>query len=198
MTSKTENGKYVKSPLENKLSFKLLIIGDRGVGKTSLQLRFCRYKTVTMNGKMIKLQIWDTAGQEHFHTLRRPFYRGTHGVIIVFDLTDMETFQNVERWTKEVEEYGESHVVKLIVGNKLDLKDKRVVTFEMGKELADRLGAPYFETSALASTHVKPVFMILTAKIKQVFEKGGFTQLTDSFRLSDEKPMSGNVWDCGC
>ncbi|WAR19570.1 YPTC1-like protein [Mya arenaria] len=199
MTTKTENGTYDNRLLENDLLFKLLIIGDSGVGKSNLLLRYADDTFTEHHISTIGVDFWDTAGQERFNTITKAFYRGTHGVIIVFDLTDMETFQNVARWMKDVDQYGGSHVVKLLVGNKSDLKDKRVVTFEMGKGLADRLCAPYLETSARTSTNVEQAFLTMTADMKQAFDKGGFTRRTDPVKLSDGKPMStGTFWECSC
>ncbi|KAK8266160.1 hypothetical protein V6Z12_D12G227500 [Gossypium hirsutum] len=136
--------------------FKLLLIGDSGVGKSCLLLRFAddsyldsyistigvdfKIRTVEHDGKIIKLQIWDTAGQERFRTITSSYYRGAHGIIIVYDVTDQESFNNVNQWLNEISRYGSENVNKLLVGNKSDLTAKKVVSPEAAQmNLAFRL-----------------------------------------------------------
>ncbi|KAL9253000.1 GTP-binding protein YPTM2-like protein [Drosera capensis] len=144
--------------------FKLLLIGDSGVGKSCLLLRFAddsyvesyistigvdfKIRTVEQDGKTIKLQIWDTAGQERFRTITSSYYRGAHGIIIVYDVTDQHSFENVKQWLSEIDRYASDNVVKLLVGNKSDLTSNRVVSYESGKAFADEIGVPFLETSA--------------------------------------------------
>ncbi|XP_073950862.1 ras-related protein ORAB-1-like [Choristoneura fumiferana] len=122
--------------------FKLLLIGDSGVGKSCLLLRFAddtytesyistigvdfKIRTVELDGKTIKLQIWDTAGQERFRTITSSYYRGAHGIIIVYDCTDQDSFSNVKQWLEEIDRYACDNVNKLLVGNKCDLTTKKV------------------------------------------------------------------------
>merc|ERR1740130_882215 len=117
--------------------FKLLLIGDSGVGKSCLLLRFAddkwtdsyistigvdfKIRTIELDGKTIKLQIWDTAGQERFRTISSTYYRGAHGIIVVYDITNMVSFDNVKRWLTEIDKYARENVNKLLVGNKMDL-----------------------------------------------------------------------------
>lgn len=142
-------------PLSDYL-FKLLLIGDSGVGKSCLLLRFSddtytesyistigvdfKIRTIELDGKTIKLQIWDTAGQERFRTITSSYYRGAHGIIVVYDVTDAETFHNVKQWLHEIDRYACDSVNKLLVGNKADLTTKKVVEFATAKEFADNLG----------------------------------------------------------
>ncbi|KAG2598426.1 hypothetical protein PVAP13_5KG366500 [Panicum virgatum] len=144
--------------------FKLLLIGDSGVGKSCLLLRFAddsylesyistigvdfKIRTVEQDGKTIKLQIWDTAGQERFRTITSSYYRGAHGIIVVYDVTDQESFNNVKQWLNEIDRYASENVNKLLVGNKCDLAESRAVSYEAGKALADEIGIPFLETSA--------------------------------------------------
>jgi len=162
--------------------FKLLLIGDSGVGKSCLLLRFAddtytesyistigvdfKIRTVELDGKTIKLQIWDTAGQERFRTITSSYYRGAHGIIIVYDITDVESFNNVRQWLFEIDRFASEHVNKLLVGNKSDLVNKRVVTAETAKEFAQGLDIPFLETSAKNSSNVEEAFLTMAAQIK--------------------------------
>lgn len=162
--------------------FKLLLIGDSGVGKSCLLLRFAddtytesyistigvdfKIRTIELDGKTIKLQIWDTAGQERFRTITSSYYRGAHGIIVVYDVTDQESFNNVKQWLQEIDRYASENVNKLLVGNKCDLTTKKVVDFTTAKEYADQLGIPFLETSAKNATNVEQAFMTMAAEIK--------------------------------
>jgi len=163
--------------------FKLLLIGDSGVGKSCLLLRFAddtytesyistigvdfKIRTVELDGKTIKLQIWDTAGQERFRAITSSYCRGAHGSIVVYDVTDVESFNNVKQWLHEIDRYASESVNKLLVGNKSDLASKRAVSFEAGKEFADSLGIEFVETSAKNATNVEKAFMAMSSQIKQ-------------------------------
>ncbi|AQK54056.1 Ras-related protein RABD2c [Zea mays] len=162
--------------------FKLLLIGDSGVGKSCLLLRFAddsyldsyistigvdfKIRTVEQDGKTIKLQIWDTAGQERFRTITSSYYRGAHGIIIVYDVTDQESFNNVKQWLNEIDRYASDNVNKLLVGNKSDLTANKVVATETAKAFADEMGIPFMETSAKNAINVEQAFMAMAASIK--------------------------------
>ncbi|PNX96050.1 ras-related protein RABD1-like [Trifolium pratense] len=162
--------------------FKLLIIGDSSVGKSCLLLRFAddsyddnyistigvdfKIRTVEQQGKTVKLQIWDTAGQERFRTITSSYYRGAHGIIIVYDVTDMESFNNVKQWLNEIDRYANNTVCKLLVGNKCDLIDNKLVHTQTAKAFADELGIPFLETSAKDSINVEQAFLTMAAEIK--------------------------------
>lgn len=128
-----------------------------------------------LDSKVIKLQIWDTAGQERFRTITSSYYRGAHGIIVVFDVTDSESFDNVKQWLNEIDRYANENVNKLLVGNKVDLVGKRAVDYETAKAFADEIGVPYIETSAKAATNVEQAFMTMAGEIKNrcVRGKGG-------------------------
>jgi Ras-related protein Rab-1A len=162
--------------------FKLLLIGDSGVGKSCLLLRFAddtytdsyistigvdfKIRTVDLDTKTIKLQIWDTAGQERFRTITSSYYRGAHGIIIVYDITDKESFDNVRQWLFEIDRYASENVCKLLVGNKSDLGNKRAVEYDAAKAFADELSIPFLETSAKNATNVEQAFLTMAAQIK--------------------------------
>lgn len=126
--------------------FKILLIGNSAVGKSSLLMRFAedifsesflptigvdfKIRTLEAAGSKVKLQMWDTAGQEKFKSILTSYYKGTHGVLLVFDITDKQSFADVQLWMSEVEKYGRENVVKILVGNKKDLEAKRQVSTE--------------------------------------------------------------------
>lgn len=162
--------------------FKLLLIGDSGVGKTSMLVRFAddtysdtyvstigvdfKIKTVDFGDNIIKLQIWDTAGQDRFRSITSSYYRGAHGIIIAFDLTEYETFDNVKMWLKEVEKYADTNNLNLLlVGCKSDLEDDRKITYEYAKDYADSLHMPYIEVSSKYSYNINNVFDIMSRDI---------------------------------
>eukprot|EP01118_Nematostelium_gracile_P015322 TRINITY_DN6118_c0_g1_i2.p1 TRINITY_DN6118_c0_g1~~TRINITY_DN6118_c0_g1_i2.p1 ORF type:complete len:206 (+),score=42.55 TRINITY_DN6118_c0_g1_i2:76-693(+) len=163
--------------------FKILLIGDSGVGKSCLLTRFAdgtfaesyvntvgvdfKIRTVTLEGKTVKLQIWDTAGQERFRTITSSYYRGAHGIVVVYDVTDQISFKNVKQWLQEIDRYASEQVNKLLVGNKVDMKDKRVVDYDSAKTFANQLGGiTYLETSAKQDQGVEQVFTTLAQEIK--------------------------------
>lgn len=160
--------------------FKLLIIGDSGVGKSSLLIRFSdntfsgsyittigvdfKIRTVMVNGHRVKLQIWDTAGQERFRTITSTYYRGTHGVIIVYDVTNGESFANVKRWLSEIE-HNCDVVNKVLVGNKNDYPERKVVVTEDAQRFAHQMDIQLFETSAKDNINVEEMFMAITDRV---------------------------------
>ncbi|XP_054259892.1 ras-related protein Rab-35-like [Macrosteles quadrilineatus] len=160
--------------------FKLLIIGDSDVGKSSLLVRFAdntfsgnyittigvdfKIRTVEVDGEKVKLQIWDTAGQERFRTITSTYYRGTHGVIVVYDVTSGESFANVKRWLHEIEQNCEV-VNRILVGNKNDAPDRKVVLTEDAQRFADQMRIQLFETSAKENINVEEMFMAITRQV---------------------------------
>jgi len=163
--------------------FKLVLIGDSGVGKSCLLLRFAddtyteshistigvdfKIRTIQLDGKTIKLQIWDTAGQERFRTITSSYYRGAHGIIVVYDTTDSDTFEHVKTWLHEIDRYASENVNKLLVGNKSDLTSKRQVETEAAKEFSTSVSIPFLETSAKNATNVEDAFMTMAGEIKK-------------------------------
>ena len=116
---------------------------------------------------MIKLQIWDTAGQERFRTITSSYYRGAQGIIVVYDVADKESYQNVKQWLHEIDRYASENVKKLLVGNKCDLVDKRQVTYEEAVEEAAHMGTTFLETSAKNKLNVEEAFIAMAKEIKK-------------------------------
>lgn len=132
-----------------------------------------RFRTVKIDKKTVKLQIWDTAGQERFRTITSAYYRGADGIILVYDVSNMESFEHVNDWLKEVNRYAAPGTVKLLVGNKCDRTADRVVSEEQAKEFADELGIPFIETSAKSAKNVEEAFLTMAGQlIKQKAASG--------------------------
>ncbi|KAK6589818.1 Ras family SEC4 [Cryptosporidium xiaoi] len=171
---------------------KILLLGDSSVGKSSLLLRFCEKKfgsnyTLTIGidfetrivenrGKRYKLQIWDTAGQERFRTITPAYFRSAMGVILVYDITSIESFESLDYWTGILDEYSRSDLVKVVVGNKLDLYFARQVDEYKGKSFADQIGAPFFELSA-KNNHSNVVDEPFLVIIEKLINSGQFLPL---------------------
>merc|ERR1711920_371775 len=125
-------------------------------------------KNVTLDGKKIKLQVWDTAGQERFRTITNAYYRGAMGILMVFDVSDRETFASVRNWMSNIQMYASQDVNKILVGNKCDIDaSKRRVTTAEGEELAAEFGIPYMETSAMKNINVEAAFMKIATDVKE-------------------------------
>ncbi|KAL2502708.1 Ras-related protein RABC2a [Forsythia ovata] len=167
------------------LSFKILLIGDSGVGKSSLLVSFIsssvddlaptigvdfKIKLLTVGGKKVKLTIWDTAGQERFRTLTSSYYRGAQAIILVFDVTRRDSFTNLsDVWAKEVELYSTNQeCIKMLVGNKVDRESERLVSREEGASLAKDLGCLFRECSAKTRENVEQCFEELALKIMEM------------------------------
>jgi small GTP-binding protein len=166
--------------------FKLLLLGDSAVGKSSLILRWTmdtfspnltstvgvnfKSKKVQCFGEWIQVQVWDTSGQENFHKITTSYYRGAQGIMLVYDVTEKKSFENVAYWIKNIKAHASDSVQIVLVGNKIDLRDSApdatgMVTTEMGRQVAQKFGVPFFETSAKAANYVEDAFMTLVAAI---------------------------------
>ena len=160
---------------------KLLMLGDSGVGKSCLMMRFsdgkfpldiigtagidCKEKVITADGENIKVQIWDTAGQERYSTLTESYYKKAFGILLVYDTTDPKSFSNVDAWMKSIKEKANSIVEIVVVGNKIDLVHEKKVPTEVAMKFADTYGVPLIEASAKDGTNVEKAFLTLTERI---------------------------------
>ena len=175
--------------------FKYLVIGNSGVGKSCLLIRFTddtwsesyvttigvdfKIKTLELDNKSVKLQIWDTAGEERFRNIVSSYYRGAHGIMMVYDITDLESFQNLNSWLIEIEKNASKNVYKILVGNKKDMESDRKVTYEQGKEFASQYGMKFFETSAKESVNVNEAFEMMT---KEIIKEGSEKKLIQNLQ----------------
>ncbi|KAI8137583.1 ras family-domain-containing protein [Fennellomyces sp. T-0311] len=180
--------------VEHDYLFKLLLVGDSGVGKSCLLMRFVdgkypdvnsgfppstvgadhREKTIIIADERVKLQIWDTAGQERFRSIVSSYYRGAHGIFIVYDVTSRNSFDHVKEWIRDVDRFAAQDVCRVLIGNKSDMD--RVISTQEGRELADSLGIPFLETSAKESANVERAFLTLVeesqlARAKRIKDK---------------------------
>lgn len=162
---------------------KLLLVGDSGVGKSCLLLRFVedkfnpsfittigidfKIRTIESKGKKIKLQVWDTAGQERFRTITTAYYRGAMGIVLIYDVTDARTFENVENWFQTVTQHANDDAQIFLVGNKLDDEENRQVSREQGQQLAQKLNIPFLEASAKTNDNVESIFYELAGIIQE-------------------------------
>ncbi|CAD5205887.1 unnamed protein product [Bursaphelenchus okinawaensis] len=165
--------------------FKVVLIGDSGVGKSNLLSRFTRNefnleskstigvefatRSIQVEGKVVKAQIWDTAGQERYRAITSAYYRGAVGALLVYDIAKHVTYENVERWLTELRDHADQNIVIMLVGNKSDLRHLRAVPTEEATAYAERHQLSFIETSALDSTNVEKAFTnILTEIYKSV------------------------------
>lgn len=161
--------------------FKILLVGDSGVGKSCMLFQFCdemftdsyistigvdfKIKTIALNGQTIKLSIWDTAGQDRFKTITSSYYRNADGILICYDVTNFDSFNNVMSWIREIEKHSQNQACKVLVGTKCDLIMRKTVDRVSGEELASKLDIPFIETSSKTKTNINQAFENLAAQI---------------------------------
>ena len=168
--------------------FKVLLLGNSDFGKSFLLLRFVdslwnesfvptigvdfKVKTVDIGEKRVKMQIWDTAGQERFRNVVATYFRGSNGILLIYDITSRESFKNLESWLIEIEKNARENVLKILIGNKNDLENERVISKEEGQDFANRYSMQFIETSAKMDTNVSEAFLTL-AKLMMEFNSNG-------------------------
>lgn len=178
---------YSKEDSGDDYLFKIVLLGDSGVGKSNLLARFARnefysnskstigveFQTQKMeiNGKEVKAQVWDTAGQERFRAVTSAYYRGAVGALVVYDISRRQTFDSVGRWLNELHIHCDMNVVTILVGNKTDLKDAREISTAEGKSLAESEDLFFTETSALDSSNVTAAFQTIIKEIYNILSK---------------------------
>ncbi|XP_048350237.1 ras-related protein Rab-26 [Sphaerodactylus townsendi] len=165
------------------VAFKVMLVGDSGVGKTCLLVRFkdgaflagsfistvgidFRNKVLNVDGVKVKLQIWDTAGQERFRSVTHAYYRDAHALLLLYDVTNRASFDNIQAWLMEIQEYAKQDVVLMLLGNKVDSTQERVVKREDGEKLAKEYGVPFMETSAKSGLNVDLAFTAIAKELK--------------------------------
>ncbi|KAI3466760.1 hypothetical protein Pfo_023423 [Paulownia fortunei] len=167
--------------------FKVVLIGDSGVGKSNLLSRFTRNefsleskstigvefatRSLPVDGKVIKAQIWDTAGQERYRAITSAYYRGAVGALLVYDVTRHSTFENVGRWLQELRNHTDSNIVVMLIGNKSDLRHLVAVSTEDGTSFAEKESLYFMETSALEATNVDSAFSEVLTQIYRIVSK---------------------------
>ena len=168
--------------------YKVLLLGDTTVGKTCFLTKYTdktfqevhistigldyRLKSMKLkNGKNIKLQIWDTAGQDRFRAITKNYYKGANGIILVYDVTSEKTYDNVKSWVSQIREEASPNVIVYLCGNKIDMKEQRIVKTEDGQKLAEEFGFPFNETSAKDGTNISETFEDLVERIDNVYSK---------------------------
>ena len=176
---------------ENVVSYKVILLGDSGVGKTSIISRYFqnnfnethiatigvdfRYKSINIDGTVVRLQVWDTAGQERFRAISRNYYRDVDAIIVVYSVTDINTFQGVRTWLSEIDSNsakdsrtnGEPQLVKYLVGNKADMTDKKCVEEARGLNEANTYGTKFMETSAKNGYNIEELFVNVARDLKE-------------------------------
>ena len=189
--------------------FKVLLLGNSNVGKSSLFLRFVddiwndtfvptigvdfKIKTFEIDSKKIKMQIWDTAGQERFKNIIASYYRGAHGILLLYDVTDKDSFKNLSNWLIEIEKNASKNVLKVLIGNKSDLEDKRVVSYNQGKEFADTYGLKFIETSAKKNLNVNEAFETLGRELMNATSDKKIVKQNQNKKISVAKAQDLNV-----
>ena len=194
---------------EYEFIFKVLLLGNSNVGKSSLFLRFVddiwndtfvptigvdfKIKTFDIDEKKIKMQIWDTAGQGRFKNIIASYYRGAHGILLIYDVTDKDSFKNLSNWLIEIEKNASKNVLKVLIGNKTDLEDKRVITYNQGKEFADTYGLKFIETSAKKNLNVTEAFETLGRELMQASEDKKITKQRQNKKISVAKAQDLDI-----
>ncbi|XP_065012623.1 ras-related protein RIC2-like [Musa acuminata AAA Group] len=191
--------------------FKVVLIGDSGVGKSNLLSRFTRNefsleskstigvefatRSLTVDGKVVKAQIWDTAGQERYRAITSAYYRGAIGALLVYDVTRHATFENVERWLKELRGHTDPNIVVMLIGNKSDLRHLVAVPTEDGEAYAERESLYFMETSALEATNVENAFAEVLTQIYRIVSKKAVEAGDDATSTVPTKGERINVKD---
>ena len=172
---------------KNEFLYKILLLGDASVGKTCFYMQYTentfhevhittvgienKTTNVTIENKTYKVQIWDTAGQERFRSITKNYYKGAHGIVLIYDVTNKDTFENVRKWIKQIKEEVDEKVSIILVGNKIDKEDQRVITKEQGESMAQEFGLTHYECSAKTGENVQQSLKDLVKTTVENFSK---------------------------
>jgi Ras-related protein Rab-8A len=190
------------------MQIKLLMIGDSGVGKTCLLLRYAndsfsptfittigidfKIKNIQLDNKRIKLQIWDTAGQERFRTITTSYFRGAQGILLVYDVTDRNSFISIRNWVAQIQMHADVNVNKILIGNKCDCAEQRAISYAEGDSLATEYNISFYETSAKQDVNVEKSFITIATDVKNrlIADGGSGGPATGGHKLA---PGSGST-----
>ena len=176
----------MESSNDSDLVFKILLLGDSEVGKSCFLMRYSenvfienyittigldyKLKTVKLDtGKTIKVQLWDTAGQDKYRTIAKNYYKGSHGILLLYDITKQSSFDNIREWVRDIKEEVSEKAIIFLIGNKIDIEEERKISKEKGEELAEEFKIPFFEASAKSGKNVDEVFKALYNKICEIY-----------------------------
>jgi Ras-related protein Rab-1A len=193
---------------------KLICIGDSSVGKSSIMNQYVdaeftesfistigvdfKIKTIELDGFLVKIQVWDTSGQERFRTITSSYYRGAHGVLLIFDLTNNKSFENLKMWVNEIDKYAPESIQSIVIGNKSDLIAEREVNYDIASEFALNLNNEYVETSAKSGSNLDSVFVKIVQKIikriKEIEEEYNDAPMKKALIIKNPKVEK----KCGC
>ncbi|KAL1491209.1 hypothetical protein ABEB36_011842 [Hypothenemus hampei] len=192
--------------------FKLVLLGESAVGKSSLVLRFVKgqfheyqestigaaflTQTICLDDTTVKFEIWDTAGQERYHSLAPMYYRGAQAAIVVYDITNQDTFGRAKTWVKELQRQASPNIVIALAGNKQDLANKRLVEYEEAQTYADENGLLFMETSAKTAMNVNDIFLAIAKKLPKNEQNTGQTGSGQGRRLTEDNPDNKTVMNC--
>ena len=202
LNSENDNENDKNNSNQNELTLKLLILGDSRVGKTSLILNYVdkmfpeahistlgveyKEKTIIKNNFNIRLQIWDTAGEERFRSITKNIFRNANGILFVYDVTNKESFVNIKNWIKDTENV-DKEIKGLIIGNKIDLDEQRVIFYEDLEEIGEKYGMPFLETSAKNGTNVNECFETL---IDELFKNKSRDEIKSLYLRKNKNDLS--------
>lgn len=194
--------------------WKVVLVGDSGVGKTNLLSCFTRNefnaeskttigvefatRNVQIRGKTVRAQIWDTAGQERYRAITSVYYRGAVGALVLYDITKPATFENLDKWISELKEHADPCVCIMIVGNKTDLRSQRVVSTEEGRLLAEKYRYSFIETSALDASNVGEAFNNLLVDIFNIQTEAEKSDSTSRIVPQENKGQQNQASQCSC
>ena len=200
---------------KKEIKYKILVLGDQAVGKTCFLLKYTNDsfnemnlstvgvevypKEVTLeNGKKVLAQIWDTAGQERFRSICKNYYKGAQGIILMFEVINKESFKNVKSWLDLLKNEVSEKVSIILVGNKIDLENKREVSKEEGEEMAKKYGLSYFETSAKTGENIQNCCYFLIKKVDEVYSKENESKNNNNAKIDGKKLVVRNKRKSSC